>query len=65
MRRPEDGSFLSEHGRKPHREQLVVSGDYLPCKARLLGVERVLPIQHSIQDDAAAPDVRFLQVPGN
>ena len=44
----------------PHRQQFVVGRDDLPGKACFLGIEGVLAIQHGVQDDPAAPDVRNL-----
>lgn len=40
-----------------YREQFVLCIDNLPCEARFLGIKRVFPVQHRVQDDAAAPDV--------
>ena len=45
-----------------YREQLVFSVDDLPSEPRFLGIKGVLPVQHCIQNDAAAPDVRNLQL---
>ena len=45
----------------PHRQELVVRRNNLAGKPRFLRIKGVLPIEHGIQDDTAAPDVCHLQ----
>ena len=50
-----------QKGDSKHRKQFVFGVDNLPCKPGFLGIEGVLSVQHCIQNDAAAPNVRDLQ----
>lgn len=49
-------------GEETHRREGVLRGDNALQQAGLLGFERVLAKQHGVEDDAARPNVGFLQV---